>query len=175
MYERAELTLVLREVGILLQEVLEECIVGVCKRLLHLCPVAICSRALLQAADDMVQLITHLSVIRDVCRAIKLLRKLLHVCLLLVLLQLLNLDNLILVSQLLLRLDAVQAANFITPKKTKELIKKIGTLCSISQANMLERQVYIEKRHKCFNEEIYYNIDIISRAIQAGKRINFIY
>lgn len=77
--------------------------------------------------------------------------------------------------ELRLLIDAVQAANFITPKKTKELIKKIGTLCSVSQATMLERQVYIEKRHKCFNEEIYYNIDIISRAIQSGKRINFIY
>lgn len=77
--------------------------------------------------------------------------------------------------ELRLLIDAVQAANFITPKKTKELIKKIGTLCSASQATMLERQVYIEKRHKCFNEEIYYNIDIISRAIQSGKRINFTY
>ena len=77
--------------------------------------------------------------------------------------------------ELRLLIDAVQAANFITPKKTKELIKKIGTLCSASQATMLERQVYIEKRHKCLNEEIYYNIDIISRAIQSGKRINFVY
>ena len=77
--------------------------------------------------------------------------------------------------ELRLLIDAVQAANFITPKKTKELIKKIGTLCSASQATMLERQVYIEKRHKCFNEEIYYNIDIISRAIQSGRRINFTY
>lgn len=77
--------------------------------------------------------------------------------------------------ELRLLIDAVQAANFITPKKTKELIKKIGTLCSTSQATMLERQVYIEKRHKCFNEEIYYNIDIISRAIQSGRRINFTY
>ena len=50
--------------------------------------------------------------------------------------------------ELRLLIDAVQAANFITPKKTKELIKKISTLCSTSQADMLERQVYIEKRHK---------------------------
>lgn len=77
--------------------------------------------------------------------------------------------------ELRLLIDAVQAANFITPKKTKELIKKIGTLCSVSQAKMLEKQVYIEKRHKCSNEEIYYNIDIINRAIQSGKRISFIY
>ncbi len=77
--------------------------------------------------------------------------------------------------ELRLLIDAVQAANFITPKKTKELIKKIGTLCSVAQAKMLEKQVYIEKRHKCSNEEIYYNIDIINRAIQSGKRVSFIY
>lgn len=77
--------------------------------------------------------------------------------------------------ELRLLIDAVQAANFITPKKTKELIKKIGTLSSASQAKMLEKQVYIEKRHKCSNEEIYYNIDIINRAIQSGRRISFIY
>ncbi len=77
--------------------------------------------------------------------------------------------------ELRLLIDAVQAANFITPKKTKDLIKKIGTLCSGTQAKMLEKQVYIEKRHKCSNEEIYYNIDIINRAIQSGRRIGFIY
>lgn len=77
--------------------------------------------------------------------------------------------------ELRLLIDAVQAANFITPKKTKELIKKIGTLCSVYQAKMLEKQVYIEKRNKCSNEGIYYNIDIINRAIQANRRISFIY
>lgn len=77
--------------------------------------------------------------------------------------------------ELRLLIDAVQAANFITPKKTKELIKKIGTLCSNSQSSMLERQVYIEKRHKRTNEEIYYNIDIINRAIQQSRQIKFIY
>ncbi len=77
--------------------------------------------------------------------------------------------------ELRLLIDAVQSADFITAKKTKELIKKIGTLCSKSQAKILEKQVYIEKRHKCVNEEIYYNIDVINRAIQSRKQIKFIY
>lgn len=74
-----------------------------------------------------------------------------------------------------LLIDAVQSADFITAKKTKELIKKIETLCSTNQATALSKQVYIEKRHKCSNEEIYYNIDVIHRAIQSGKQIRFIY
>ena len=79
------------------------------------------------------------------------------------------------IPELRLLIDAVQAANFITPKKSKELIDKIGKLCSESQAKILEKQVYIENRVKCTNEEIYYNIDIVNRAIQQNKQIAFTY
>lgn len=79
------------------------------------------------------------------------------------------------IPELRLLIDAVQAANFITPKKSKELILKIGTLCSENQAKALEKQVYIDNRVKCSNEEIYYNIDIINRAIQQNKQISFTY
>ena len=79
------------------------------------------------------------------------------------------------IPELRLLIDAVQAANFITPKKSKELILKIGTLCSENQAKVLEKQVYIDNRVKCTNEEIYYNIDIVNRAIQQNKQISFVY
>ena len=77
--------------------------------------------------------------------------------------------------QLRLLIDAVQAANFITEKKTKELIKKIACLCSESTGKRLTKQVYIENRVKCTNEEIYYSIDILNRAIQQGKKVSFTY
>lgn len=77
--------------------------------------------------------------------------------------------------ELRLLIDAVQAANFISAKKSKELISKIGTLCSENQAKILEKQVYIENRHKCSNEEIYYNIDIINKAIVQKRKISFTY
>lgn len=77
--------------------------------------------------------------------------------------------------ELRLLMDAVQAANFISAKKSKELIGKICTLCSKNQAKILEKQVYIENRNKCTNEEIYYNIDIINKAILQKKKISFTY
>lgn len=77
--------------------------------------------------------------------------------------------------ELRLLMDAVQAANFISAKKSKELISKIGTLCSISQAKILDKQVYIENRNKCTNEEIYYNIDLVNKAILQKKKITFTY
>ena len=77
--------------------------------------------------------------------------------------------------ELRLLMDAVQAANFISAKKSKELIAKIGTLCSKNQSGILEKQVYIENRNKCTNEEIYYNIDLVNKAILQKKKISFLY
>lgn len=77
--------------------------------------------------------------------------------------------------QLRLLIDAVQAASFITDKKTKELVKKIGSLCSESVGKQLTKQVYIENRVKCTNEEIYYSIDVLNRAIRDRKKVAFIY
>lgn len=79
------------------------------------------------------------------------------------------------VPEIRLLIDAVQAADFITPKKTRELIDKIGSLCSFHQSKTLHKQVYIDNRVKCTNEEIYYNIDVLSRAIQQRKKVSFIY
>lgn len=71
--------------------------------------------------------------------------------------------------------DAIQAANFITPKKTKELLAKIYKLVSKEQANSLKNQVYVENRPKCSNEGIYYTIDKLDRAIQMNRQVKIIY
>ncbi len=78
-------------------------------------------------------------------------------------------------AEVRLLMDAVQSASFITPKKTRELIKKIENLTSEHQASELAQQVYIDNRNKQSNEEIYYNIDIIHRAIVNGNKISFKY
>lgn len=71
--------------------------------------------------------------------------------------------------------DAVQAANFISPKKTKQLVEKIESFASEEQAKILHSQVYVEKRPKCKNEEIYYTISILDEAINSAKKISFSY
>ncbi len=70
-----------------------------------------------------------------------------------------------------LMIDAVQSASFITPAKSKKLIKNISTLCSESQMKKLSSRVYIDNRVKSDNETIYYSIDKIGRAIDSGKQI----
>lgn len=71
--------------------------------------------------------------------------------------------------------DAVQSADFITPKKTRELVGKLENMMSKEQAKVRENSIYIEYRHKCDNEEIYLSIDTLRAAIDAGKKVSLKY
>lgn len=77
--------------------------------------------------------------------------------------------------ELKLLVDAVQAAKFITEKKSEELIRKLETLCSQYEAKQLQQQVVIYNRIKADNETIYYNVDRIHTAIYGNRKIRFQY
>ena len=77
--------------------------------------------------------------------------------------------------ELKLLVDCVQAAKFITSRKSRELIRKLERYASVYQAAQLQRQVYIAGRVKAMNESIYYNIDRLHSAINAGLQIRFQY
>ena len=79
------------------------------------------------------------------------------------------------IQELKLLVDAVQSSKFITQRKSRELIKKIEGLSSENQAKELHRQVIVANRVKNSNEEIYRNIDSISRAINHRRKISFYY
>ncbi len=78
-------------------------------------------------------------------------------------------------AELKLLVDSVQAARFLTAKKSNELIKKIESLASRHEAAKLHRQVYVAERIKTMNESIYYNVDRIHAAIGGNSRIAFQY
>ncbi len=77
--------------------------------------------------------------------------------------------------ELKLLVDSVQAAKFITDRKSRELIRKLEGLTSRHQAQQLHRQVFISGRVKAMNETIYYNIDKIHEAINGDLQICFQY
>lgn len=77
--------------------------------------------------------------------------------------------------ELKLLVDSVQSSKFITQKKTLSLIKKIESLTSVHEAQLLQRQVYVRNRVKSMNESVYYNVDEISAAINQNRRIRFRY
>ena len=77
--------------------------------------------------------------------------------------------------ELKLLVDSVQAAKFITERKSRSLIRKLESLVSRYEARHLHRQVLISGRVKTMNESIYYNVDILHEAISQEKQIRFHY
>ena len=77
--------------------------------------------------------------------------------------------------QVRLLMDAVRTADFITPKKSRELLGKLGDLVSEHQREKIRRQIYIDDSHKQTNEEIYYSIDAAVEAIARKKKISLVY
>ena len=71
--------------------------------------------------------------------------------------------------------SAVAAARFITQKKSKELLQKIGSFFSEEQSLMLRERLELARTLKTKNEEIYYNIDRIVSAQNENKKITFLY
>lgn len=71
--------------------------------------------------------------------------------------------------------DAVLAAKFISPKKTKSLVYKIGSLMSEEQEETLRHQVYVNSSVKCSNEELYEIISALSEAIEKKLQVQFEY
>lgn len=77
--------------------------------------------------------------------------------------------------ELKLLIDAVQSSKFITEKKSKVLIEKLISLTSETNADKLKRSVHITGRVKSDNEKGYYIVDAINDAMNAGKKISFLY
>ena len=78
-------------------------------------------------------------------------------------------------AELKLLVDAIQSSKFITEKKSRELIEKLGSLASEYEAEQLKRQVTVRGRVKTMNESIYYIVDDIHHAIAQNKKIRFEY
>ena len=72
-------------------------------------------------------------------------------------------------------LDAVQAASFITPKKTKEFVDKLAALAGSRSGEVMKRNIVAFNTTKNTNEVIYYTINEIVCAINKKKKIEFTY
>jgi len=77
--------------------------------------------------------------------------------------------------ELILLVDAVQAARFIPMKRSQTLIGKLSSLTSVHQADSLNRQLYIDYQVKSTNEKVLYTVDLIYTAIRESIQIRFQY
>ena len=79
------------------------------------------------------------------------------------------------IPEIRILMDAVQAAGFITEKKSAELVEKIAALGGSHRAEILKKNVVNFKTTKHSNEQIFYNIDALEQAIHQQKKVLFRY
>ena len=79
------------------------------------------------------------------------------------------------VPELKILIDAVQAASFVTEKKTAELIDKIASLGGSHKADILKSNMVCFNTRKHSNESIYYSVGFLEDAIKQKKKVIFYY
>ena len=77
--------------------------------------------------------------------------------------------------ELKILIDAVQAASFITDKKSDDLIRKIAALGGSHQAEILTGNIVHFNTRKHTNEHIYYNVEILEQAVRDKLKAAFRY
>lgn len=79
------------------------------------------------------------------------------------------------IPELKILMDAVQAASFITRKKTEELTQKIAALASDKCAESLRESMVCFNARKHSNEHIYYSVDMLEEALREQRQVSFLY
>ena len=78
-------------------------------------------------------------------------------------------------AELKLLVDAVYASKFITARKTRTLIDKLGRFTSRYHQAELNRAVLVSGRIKSQDEKIFYSVDALHRALTEGCQVHFKY
>lgn len=78
-------------------------------------------------------------------------------------------------AELKLLVDAVYASKFITARKSKLLIEKLGRFTSRYREETLDRMVLVSGRVKSQDEKILYTVDTLHSAITQGCQVSFKY
>jgi predicted DNA-binding transcriptional regulator YafY len=79
------------------------------------------------------------------------------------------------IPELKVIIDALEAASFVTEKKTAELVEKVAALGGSHQAELLKENMVCFNTRKHTNESILYTVDSIEDAIIRRKKIAFNY
>ena len=79
------------------------------------------------------------------------------------------------VPEIKILIDAVQAASFVTDRKTSDLVEKVAAIGGSHQAEIMKKNIVRFNTRKHSNESILYNVDHIEEAIIRRKKISFNY
>jgi hypothetical protein len=78
------------------------------------------------------------------------------------------------IAELKLLIDAVESSKFITKSKSEQLVAKLTSFAGAFKGRELKRNLAVDGRIKQENEQIFYIVDAINKAINTHKKILFI-
>lgn len=79
------------------------------------------------------------------------------------------------VLELKIMIDALQAATFVTEKKTAELAEKVAALGGSHMGQILQENIVHFNTRKHTNESIYYSVNELEQALLAKRQASFLY
>ena len=78
-------------------------------------------------------------------------------------------------AELSILINAVQAANFVTPDKTQDIIEKLIAMSGVRKKEILRENTIFYNNHKHSNEDVYENIEKLQIAIKKKRQVSFFY
>lgn len=78
-------------------------------------------------------------------------------------------------SELKLLVDAVLSSRFLTAKQSMELIRKLASLSSAHEGELLRREIVLAGRLKTQEDTIFEKVDVLHEAIAKNRKISFRY
>ncbi|MEF2675242.1 MAG: hypothetical protein U0M70_03285 [Eubacteriales bacterium] len=79
------------------------------------------------------------------------------------------------VAELKIMIDAIQAASFVTKDKTDDLVYRIAAMGGTRKGDILKSNIVCFNTRKHTNEEIYSNVEVLEKALQAKTQASFFF
>jgi len=76
-------------------------------------------------------------------------------------------------TELMILIDAVSSAPFLTAEKSRKMIEKLAQLASPQERESLKPEIIVSEHIKAENDQILYTIGRISEGIRKKKKISF--
>lgn len=79
------------------------------------------------------------------------------------------------IDDVMMLVDVVQSSPFLTERKSNQLVRSLKGLVSEREQKSLAKRVHVQGRIRNQNDSIFNNVDRIHEAMQARRKIEFLY
>ena len=79
------------------------------------------------------------------------------------------------IDDVMMLVDVVQSSPFLSERKSNQLVRSLKGLVSDREQKSLAKRVHVQGRIRNQNDSIFHNVDLIHEAMQAKRKIEFLY